>query len=375
MWVGLYFLSLDCIFEIRTVFHPFWTAFRLFRTVFPITSNYACHLNKFGLYLEQIHEGEGPLILNNRTKPPDIFQLESLLHRTPTVHPQFLYWTEKLRRINAGYNGELRVDTLWREIALPLPHYFIQDLFIQKEMSSHQIDSVLITSRFVLALEIKSISGLLNFDPQLRQFSRTNKDGSIDGMNNPDDQLRRHEKWLEGFLLQQRVKLPVIGAIVFTYPSSIVQSRAGNRMMIQASGLPHLMDHLLEKHPQEILSKKKTESLAHKLLELHSIKLLAPLGLSDSFMKGVVCPECPGYLLNYRRGRWRCEVCAHCDPIAHLTALLQYRTLVKTTISNREFREFTGIGSPSVASKLLVGTKMLHRGSFKDRHYLIPEAF
>jgi len=194
-------------------------------------------------------------------------------------------------------------------------------------------------------------------------------------MKNPDDQLRRHEKWLEGFLFRQRVKLPVIGVIIFTYPSSIIQSRAGNRVMIQASGLPHLMDHLLEKHPQEILSKKKTESLAHKLLELHSIKPLAPMGLSDSFMKGALCPECPGRPLNYRRGRWRCQLCAHCDPIAHLTALLQYRTLVKKTISNREFREFTGITSPSIASKLLAGTQMSHQGSFKDRSYIIPEAF
>lgn len=315
------------------------------------------------------------MIIKTRNKPPDIFQLESLLQRTPTVHPQFLYWTEKLRRITAGYHGELRVDSFWHEIDLLLPHYFIHDLFIQKEMSSHQIDSVLVTSRFVLALEIKSISGLLNFDPTLRQFSRTNKDGSIDGMNNPDDQLRRHEKWLEQFLFQQRIKLPVIGAIVFTYPSSVVQSRAGSRVMIQASGLSYLMEELLEKHPHEILSKKKTESLARNVLAFHSIKPLASLGLTDSFVTGVLCPSCPGRPLKYRRGKWCCEVCIHCDPLAHLGTLMQYRTLVKTTISSREFREFTGITSPSIAAKLLASTKMPHQGSFKDRQYLIPETF
>ncbi|EIM07487.1 hypothetical protein A1A1_05877 [Planococcus antarcticus DSM 14505] len=313
------------------------------------------------------------MILKTRNKPPDIFQLASLLYRTPNVHPQFLYWTEKLRRITAGYHGELRVDSLWHEIELPLPHYFIHDLFIQKEMSSHQIDSILITSRFVLALEIKSISGLLNFDPHLRQFSRTNKDGSIDGMNNPDDQLRRHEKWLEQFLFQQRIKLPVIGAIIFTYPSSVIQSRAGNRIIIQSSGLPHLMEQLLTRHPREVLSKKKTEALAHKLLEHHSIKPLAPMGLSSSFVKGILCPICPSLPLNYRRGKWRCEVCVHCDPLAHLGALSQYRTLVKTTISNREFREFTGIHSVVTASKLLKSANMPFNGSYKDRIYFIPE--
>ena len=37
--------------------------------------------------------------------------------------------------------------------------------------------------------------------------------------------------------------------------------------------------------------------------------------------------------------------------------------------------EFTRIGSPSIASKLVTGTKMPRQGSFKDRHCLIPKAF
>ncbi|WP_262499749.1 NERD domain-containing protein [Planococcus sp. ANT_H30] len=321
------------------------------------------------------HEGEDRLIIKTRTKPPQIFQLESLLQRMPTVHPRHPHWTEKLRRITAGYHGELRVDSFWHEIDLSLPHYFIHDLFIQKEKSSHQIDSVLVTSRFVLVLEIKSISGLLNFDPTLRQFSRTNKDGSIDGMNNPDDQLRRHEKWLEQFLRKQRIQLPVVGAIIFTYPSSVIQSRAGSRIMIQSSGLPHLMEQLLIRHPHDVLSKKKTEVLAKNLLALYSIKPFASLGLTDSFPPGVLCPNCPYCFLHYRGGKWRCNACLHVDPLAHLDALRQYRSLVKTTISSREFRDFTGIMSPSIASKLLASSKMAYHGSFKDRQYVIPEAF
>lgn len=315
------------------------------------------------------------MIIKTRTKPPEIFQLESLLQRTSTSHPQHAHWTEKLRRITAGYHGESRVDSLWHEIDLPFPHYFIHDLFIQKEITSHQIDSILVTSRFVLAIEIKSISGLLNFDPTLRQFSRTNKDGSIDGMNNPDDQLRRHEKWLEQFLFQQRLKLPVVGAIVFTYPSSVIQSRAGNRIMIQSSGLPHLMEQLVIRYPHDVLSNKKTAALAQNLLTLHSIKPFLSLALTDSFSAGVICPNCPYCVLQYRSGKWRCRVCPHVDPLAHLDALRQYRSLVKPTISSREFRDFTGIMSPSTASKLLTSTKMSYCGSFKDRQYLIPETF
>ncbi|WP_298829371.1 hypothetical protein [uncultured Planococcus sp.] len=45
------------------------------------------------------------------------------------------------------------------------------------------------------------------------------------------------------------------------------------------------------------------------------------------------------------------------------------------TSSKREFRDIAGIGSPSIASKLVTGMMMPRQGSFKDRHYVIPEAF
>lgn len=92
-------------------------------------------------------------------------------------------------------------------------------------------------------------------------------------------------------------------------------------------------------------------------------------------MKGVLCPACPGLRLTYHRGKWRCSKCAHVDSLAHLDALSQYRTLVKATITSSEFREFTGISSRSVASKMLANAKMPYLGSFKDRNYIIPEAF
>lgn len=311
------------------------------------------------------------MILKTRSEPLEIFQLENLLKRLPDTHLQLPHWTEKLRRISAGYNGELRVDSLWHEIDIPIPHYFIHDLFIQKEQSSHQMDTILVTNRFVLILEIKSISGLLNFDSATRQFSRTNKDGSIDGMRNPDDQVRRHEKWASHFLAAQKIKLPVIGAIVFTYPSSVIQSKAGKRIMIQSSGLPYLMDQLLANHQQEILTKKKTEFIARELLSLHSNKPLALPTLPASFLKGVLCPECDGQCLSYIRKRWRCDICLFASVDAHVTALKQYRYLIGSTITNKEFRDFTGLSSVATSSKLLKSANLSYKGSYKDRVYFL----
>lgn len=313
------------------------------------------------------------MILKHRKEPPDIFQLQSLLKRIPFIHSHSPHWTEQLRRITAGFHGEQRIDSLWHEIELPFPHFFIHDLFIQKPNSSHQLDTILVTSRFILILEIKSISGLLNFDPQTRQFSRTNKDGSIDGMRNPDDQLRRHEKWVERFLADQPFELPVIGAIVFTYPSSVIQSKAGKRIMIQSSGLPYLMEQLLSNHPHNLLSDSETFILSQNLLELHAAKALVLPTLPDSFLTGVLCPNCEAQRLAYIQKSWRCAICSFKNAQSHLIALAEYRHLVSPTISNREFRHFTHIASITTASKLLKSSKMPYKGSYKDRVYFIPE--
>jgi hypothetical protein len=315
------------------------------------------------------------LILKERSKPLEIFALESLLQRISSDHPQYPLWNEKLRRITAGYQGEKRIDSLWLEIPIDYPHYFIHDLFIQKPYSSHQIDTILITSRYILVLEIKSISGLLNFDSQLRQFYRTNKNGSIDGMNNPDDQIRRHEKWVEHFLLGQHFSIPVIGAIVFTYPSSVIQSRPGQRIIIQSSGLPYLLDQLRDRSPKDLITEKKTLKLAKQIAELHSLKLPSSINLPTDIMKGVLCPVCPRQKLHYKSRKWRCNKCLHTDSSAHFQALGQYRVLFAPTITNSEFREFTGITSISIASKLLKKSVMPYQGSFKNRVYMIPEKF
>lgn len=313
------------------------------------------------------------MILKHRTPPPEIFQLASLLKRIPPAHPQFPHWTEKLRRISAGYHGEQRVDSLWHEIDIPIPHFFIHDLFIQKPKSSHQMDTVLVTSRFILILEIKSISGVLNFDSQTRQFSRTNKDGSIDGLRNPDDQIRRHEKWIAQFLEERKIALPVIGAIIFAYPSAVIASKAGNRILIQSSGLPYLLDELLSVHNHDALSKTLTKKLAAQLLRFHSNKPLTLPVLPASFLKGVICPQCEYQILLYTWKKWRCGACLYADPHSHMTALAHYRYLIGFTITNREFRDFTGIGSVATSSKLLKSAQMPFQGSYKDRVYFIPE--
>src|SRR5690606_3651286 len=101
---------------------------------------------------------------------------------------------------------------------------------------------------------------------------------------------------------------------------------------------------------------------------------LRELGVAVDLKKGVLCGECSN-VLYYDKRAWRCKNCSYKNHLAHLQTLLQYRLLISQTITNREFREFTGLDSVSTASKLLTKSNMDYIGNFKDRKYLIPEAF
>src|SRR5690606_2918221 len=82
--------------------------------------------------------------------------------------------------------------------------------------------------------------------------------------------------------------------------------------------------------------------------------------------------DCGG-LMQFNRRKWICVKCSRVDRYAHFETLLQYRTLISPSITNKQFREFMGIESITTASKLLKIANMPYTGSYKDRVYTIPE--
>src|SRR5690606_7036726 len=95
--------------------------------------------------------------------------------------------------------------------------------------------------------------------------------------------------------------------------------------------------------------KKTLRKLCKKLLISHTPKntnLLAKYDLSVSELKrGVQCPECGKFPMKRKHGTWFCPFCHIKDKNAHIQALYDYFLLVDSSITNKKFREFVGIGS------------------------------
>ncbi len=133
-----------------------------------------------------------------------------LERRLPKAHTKYIYYQDMLNRTKAGYAGERRVDQEWREIYLQQAYYLLHDVeFKAKGGLTYQINTLLMTQYFILVLEIKNISGRVDFMAENHQFIRVTSDGRVDGFRNPLDQVKRHARFMSRMLHMRGHHIPV----------------------------------------------------------------------------------------------------------------------------------------------------------------------
>lgn len=205
-------------------------------------------------------------------------------------------------------------------------------------------------------------------DGSKRQFIRT-LNGVTTGMTNPDDQLYRHEKLIRRFISD---KVPVIGIAVFTNPSAILEIKHIKRRVLHLSGLPFVLDALISTYRNS--PKIDIEHYCEYFLSLQPpLQNHQPAPKPYPLLAGVFCSECPYIKMNYSRGFWRCPSCKAKQADAHQLALQDYRLLIGPTISNRDFRNFTGLQSRTNATAILKNCRFQTVGNKKSLRYIIPE--
>lgn len=134
------------------------------------------------------------MIVKKRQLPLMILKLQSLLRRLPKNHPKIPYIEENLAKKMAGYRGEHSID--YPLSFLTFQNYFIlHDLRLPHNDYFFQIDTLLISPKFILMLEVKNIAGKLFFDQEFHQLVRTLNDKE-EVFPDPILQVKRHETQL-----------------------------------------------------------------------------------------------------------------------------------------------------------------------------------
>jgi Nuclease-related domain len=313
--------------------------------------------------------------------PVQAEQCIALLKRMPKGHPVRPIVEKDLRIWLKGYYGELNVA--YHLSFLPENEYYIFHGLRLMDKKAFQMDLLLISSKFVLIIEVKNISGKLKFekgsDLMIRELNNLEE-----GMDNPLQQVKRHHLQFNNWLKVHQFKgIPLEHLVVISKTSTIIETTPDNQQIFQkiiyAESLLDKIRDLEEKYQKPRITKNTLTHLSHTRLKNHHIcipDILQKYQLSQTdLIPGVQCTngKCNCYPMEYISASWRCNTCKEISKTAHIQAVSDYFLLYGPTINRKQFAEFLKIESPIKARYLLLSLNLSSTGTKRGTKYYLPK--
>ncbi|QOR67800.1 NERD domain-containing protein [Cytobacillus suaedae] len=312
-------------------------------------------------------------------KSKKVYKLEALLRRLSPYHEARPKIEEELAITKAGDRGEQSLDYHLKLISIKNSHILRGIRLRHFEDLYFQMDTLILTKRFILNLDAKNMSGTLFFDRDFDQLIRTSHDGKVEAFLDPILQVKRQELQLKSWLKRNKYPpIPIISLVLITNPSSIIKAdpqhiKSVQKVVIHSANFPFILESFDKSFQKEIL----TSSQVNKLSK-HIIKENTPLvpdylekfkiRLSD-LLTGVYCSTCNMFPLIRRKKKWFCPSCKVYSGDAHIETLIDYYFLKGETITSKECREFLQIKSKDVSCRLLASLELEFTGNYKGRVY------
>lgn len=316
------------------------------------------------------------MIVKKRGIPLILLKLQALLRRLPRHHPKIPILTEDLKKRRSGYKGECSLD--YQISFLDEKDYFIfHDIRLQDETHFFQIDTLLVSAKFILIIEVKNIAGTLYFDPLFHQMIRT-KDGAETAFPNPILQIQRQELQMKNWIGAQKLKeVPVYSLVVISNPQTIIRTSSQHhnlsQKLIHRDVLPATIKQIEKKIQTHILSEKELKKVIRLLKKHHKeadASILERYQISpNELIIGVFCPSCHFNPLTKIHGAWFCPGCKNRWKEAHIDALNDYKLLIGSTITNLQARQFLQVPSAATTKRLLHSMNLSYTGENKSRVY------
>ncbi|MEK5079334.1 nuclease-related domain-containing protein [Solibacillus sp. FSL W7-1436] len=305
-------------------------------------------------------------------KTEKIVYLEALVSRLQADDEEFTAYQEAYYRVQAGIAGELKMQRTLADYHFIDPYKIFYNFeCINEKGFSHQIDALIITTRFLLVVEVKQISGTLFYKPSFHEFARQTDEGIIENFPNPFDQAYRHQLYISYLLSNWGIQLPVLYIVVNANIRTKLDSSLNGSPIIHLSGLPKFLEKLYKNNVETTVN---LTDLERKLMAIACRLPISKKVERDRIRNGVLCKKCEfQHVMYYHHGLWICPQCGVKNKEAIFWALHHYRVLIGDRITNRELRKFVGIDCKAVASKLLKRLNFEQFGKGRGVYYLIPE--
>lgn len=316
------------------------------------------------------------MVIKIRSIPLKILILRALLRRLRKNHPLRRQISEELSRREAGFLAEesldLEIDRFFNE-----NNMIFHDLNLSDGGIFYQIDNLLISSKLILIIEVKNMTGTLIFDSEHEQFIQRIGDNEK-GYPDPISQVQRHQSYIKKLLAEHN--LPPISVdylIVINNPYAVLEFN-GTSSEIRKRVCKYLSFQkracLIEKaYIDEILSAKEFRKLCRLLLKKNTPPtnfIFKKYGIQKSdLLTGIHCPECSYLPLNQKNRKWYCPSCKSLPKNALVESLQDYFLLFDKKITNQQFRSFAHIDSIDTAKRKLQSAKLIPSGKNKLRTY------
>ncbi|MBN8193656.1 NERD domain-containing protein [Bacillus sp. NTK074B] len=318
------------------------------------------------------------MVEKERSIPRIILILQALLRRLSPQHPKRTVISEELGKRMAGFKGEEALDFILSFLE-PKNYFILNDLRIPHKHTFFQIDTLLMTTKFILIIEVKYLAGTAFFDPIFNQLIQT-KDGMETALPDPTLQIKRQKKQLEEWLGKNGFPtIPILSCVVMSNDRTIIRTSSENKTLHKVVINRHTLLEKLEDIDKIILNesispkqlkkvirimKKQHRDLQPEVMERYNLK-------KGEIIKGVRCRFCHNHSLKKIHGSWICRGCNKQDRDAHIGALKDYELLIGPTINNAELRWFLEVDSPYVAKRLLQSLNLPTTGTGKGTRYIL----
>ncbi|MBM6617722.1 nuclease-related domain-containing protein [Bacillus suaedaesalsae] len=290
------------------------------------------------------------MIVKRNEKPRVLLQLEALTKRLPKNHPKQSDIQKNLARRRAGFNGENSLDYYLDYLSSENYHIF-HDLRLHDGVHHFQIDLLILTKNFILIIEVKNISGVLNFDPTFNQLIRYHGEKE-ESFPDPILQAKRHKAQLYTWLSSNKSPLlPIETLVLISNPSSTIKvlnnSHLVSQSVIRSPNLLKRLTKIERKYNVEILTGKELKKLSRLLIKKHNSlhsNILEQYDIKTNELNtGVFCSVCNYLPLKRIYGYWYCSACRSTSKSDNIHALKEYALLINPLITKREMAEFLHI--------------------------------
>lgn len=313
-----------------------------------------------------------------RNKSHELTALRELAIRIPNTNTrEKTFFSNMYKAAKAGYEGESKIDRILENIAFPALHSIIPDFHTQSKFGAYyQMDTVIVTDRYILLLEIKNIRGSIEFHENPAHIIRT-FEGVQEKMDCPIHQLARNSKTLENLVCHVTKKLPLYSAIVFCNPTAQVTSYPPTVKLLYKNQVDFYIEKL--NSLPEVCEKSEYQQLVKFLFSKNKNFKTMPLSLRYSIdftmlRKGVFCLHCeePMYPLN-RSTAFLCSTCNTTNQEALGNSIIGLFGILGREVSRKQLEFYLDMKTRDRTLKALRNLNCTKRGNVKATVYSLPK--